>query len=216
MKWTMGGAVLLAAMVALAPADLDAQVGPRGARALGPALRGGGVELALSQRERLELTDDQVKQLDQIRQDAVQRRTEHQAQMAELRSKVRSGQEKPAALLEQIQARRQISESMQQAQRAQVESVLNDAQKEQLQDWAGQGRAFWMGRQSALLGGVGFRPGGWGGPGFQPGTRRGFAPGMRQQWAPGAVGPMGGRALMRRGPGGGWWLGASPDSIPPQ
>ncbi len=203
MKRSMGGAVLFAAMVALAPADVDAQVGPRGARVLGPPLRGGGVELILSQRKGLELTDDQVTQLDQIRQEAVRRRTEHQGQMAELRSKVRSGQESPATLLEQVQARRQVALAMQEAQRTQVESILNDAQKEELQDWVGQGWAFRMGRRSAAWGGPGFGPGAWAGPG-------------RQQWGPGVVGPRGGGAIIRRGPGAGWWLRASPDSIPPQ
>jgi hypothetical protein len=216
MKRTMAGAALLAAMVALAPAAVDAQVGPRGTRAMGPALRGGGVELLLSQKERLELTDAQVKQLDQIRQEALKRRTEHQAQMAELRSKVRSGQEDVSVLREQVLARRQVAEAMQQAQQAQVEGVLNDAQKGKLQEWAGQGRAFRMGRQSALRGGGGFAPRGWAGPGFQPGMRGGFGPGMRQQWGPGAMGPWGGRAMMRRGPGGGWWWGAPADSIPPK
>lgn len=200
MKRTMGGAVLLAALVALAPAQADAQVGPRGRRAVGPALRGGGVELILNQRERFELTDAQVDQLEKIRQEAVQRRTEHQGQMAELRSKVRSGQEEPSVLIEQVQARRQISEAMQLAQRSQVEGVLNDAQKEKLQDWANQGLAFRMGRQSAMRGGPG------------------FAPGMRQQWGPGPAGPMAGRAIMRRGPCGGWGWGAAPtaDPIPPR
>jgi hypothetical protein len=46
--------------------------------------------------------------------------------------------------------------------------------------------------------------------------RGGFGPGMRQQWGPGAIGPWGGRAMMRRGPGGGWWMGASEDTIPPK
>ncbi|MHB1191691.1 MAG: Spy/CpxP family protein refolding chaperone [Longimicrobiales bacterium] len=215
MKWTMGGAALLAALVALAPAQVDAQVGPRGQRAMGPALRGGGVEMILNQKERLELTDDQVKQLDQIRQEAVQRRTEHQAQMAELRSKVRSGQEKPEALREQVEARRQVAAAMQEAQRARVEGILNDAQKEEMQDWAQQGRAFRMGQQSALRGGAGFGPG----AGRNPGMRGGFGQGMQrmhQQWGPGAAGPMGGRAMMRRGHGGGWGFGAPADSIPPK
>lgn len=219
MKRTMGGAVLLAALVALAPAQMDAQVGPRGQRAMGPALRGGGVEMILNQKERLELTDDQVKQLDQIRQEAVQRRTEHQAQMAELRSKVRSGQEKPEALREQVEARRQVATAMQEAQRARVESILNDAQKEEVQDWAQQGRAFRMGQQSAMRGGGGFGPGAAPRAGRHPAMRGGFGQGMQgmhQQWGPGAAGPMGGRAMMRRGPGGGRGFGAPADSIPPK
>jgi hypothetical protein len=216
MKRTMGGVALLAALVALAPMQVEAQVGPRGQRAAGPALRGGGVEMILRQQERLELTDAQVKQLDQIRQEAVQRRTEHQAQMAELRSKVRSGLVKPDSLRAQAEARREVASAMQQAQRARVEGVLTDAQKEKLEQWAGQAQAFRMGRQSALRGGPG-RPQ----VGMDRGMRRGMGQGMgmRQQGsrAPmNPMGPMGGRGMMRRGPGGGMGFGPPPDSIPPK
>ena len=218
MKRTMGGAALLAALVALAPMQLDAQAGPRGARgqAMGP--RGAGVEMILRQKERLELTENQVKQLDQIRQEAVGRRTEHQAQMGELRSKVHSGQLEPDSLWKQVEARRQVATAMQEAQRTRVEGVLNDAQKQQLEQWTGQARAFRMGRQSALRGGQGFGPsmrGGFGpgmGGGTGPGMRGRAGPGMRQQGGPGS---MGGRGMMRRGPGGGMGFGPPRDSVPP-
>lgn len=213
MKRTMGGAALLAALVALAPMQADAQVGPRGQRAAGPALRGGGVEMILRQKQNLELTDAQVKQLDQIRQEAVQRRTEHQAQMAELRSKVRSGQVPVDSLRTQVQARQEVAKAMQEAQRARVEAILDEAQKQKIEEWAGQARAFRMGRQSAFGGGRGFGRGGWAAPGPHAGPRGGFAPEMRRGRAP-AAGPMGGRGMMRRGPGGGWGFGPPPDSVP--
>jgi hypothetical protein len=210
MKRTMGSAALLAAMVALAPMQVDAQMGPRAARGQAAGPRGAGVEMILRQKERLELTENQVKQLDQIRQETVQRRTEHQAQMAELRSKVRAGQLEPDSLWKQMQARREAAAAIQEAQRTRVEGVLNDAQKQKLEQWAGEARAFRMGRQSALRGGQGF------GPGMRGGTGRGmrgrFGPGMEQQGGPG---PMGGRAMMRRGPGGGMGFGPPRDSVPP-
>lgn len=214
MKRTMGGAALLAALVALAPMHTDAQVGPRGQRGAGPALRGGGVEMILRQKENLELTEAQVKQLDQIRQEAVQRRTEHQAQMAELRSKVRSGQLPVDSLRAQAQARQQVATAFQEAQRARVEGVLTDAQKKKIEEWAGQARAFRMGRQSAFGGGRGMGRGGWAQPGPGAGPRGGFAPGMHQRWAPGAAGPMGGRGMMRGGRGGGRGFGPPGDSVP--
>jgi len=212
MKRTMGGAALLAALVALAPMQADAQVGPRGQRAAGPAMRGGGVEMILRQKESLELTDAQVKQLDQIRQEAVQRRTEHQAQMAELRSKVRAGELPVDSLRKQVEARQAVAESMQTAQRARVEGILTDAQKQKIEEWTGQARAFRMGRQSALRGGRGMGRGGWAAPGA--GMGRGFAPQMRHPWGAGPMGPMGGGGMMRRGPGGGWGFGPPTDSIP--
>jgi hypothetical protein len=213
----MGGAALLAALVALAPMQVDAQMGPRAARGQTAGPRGAGVEMILRQKERLELTENQVKQLDQIRQEAVQRRTEHQAQMAELRSKVRSGQLERDSLWKQVEARRQVATAMQEAQRTRVEGVLNDAQKQKLEQWAGQARAFRMGRQSGQRGGQGFGPGMRGGfvPGMGGGTGAGmrgrFGPGMGQQGGPGQ---RGGRGMMRRGPGGGVGFGPPRDSIP--
>lgn len=215
MKRTMGGAALLAAVMAVAPLNLDAQMGPRGQRgqAMGP--RGAGVEMILRQRERLELTDAQVSQLDQLRQEAVQRRTAHQAQMAELRSKVASGQLEAAAMREQVQAMWEGAEGVRTQQQERVEGILTDAQKQSLQQWGAQARAFRMGRQSALRGQRGMMPGAGvrGGRAMAPraGVQRGFAPGMRQRWAPGAQGRIG----FRRGPGDGLGFGP-PEDVPPR
>ncbi len=192
MKRTVGGAVLLAAVMALTPLQMDAQTGPGDQRGMMAGPRGAGVEMILRQKERLGLTEDQVKQLDQIRQEAVQRRTAHQAEMAELVSKVRAGQMEASALREQMQARREGAVDIREQQRERVETVLNDAQKEKLQDWGGLARAFQMGRQSAMRGGQAFR-----GRAPQGGLRGGFAPGMRQRRGPG---PMG-RPGFRRGTG---------------
>ncbi|MDP2957123.1 MAG: hypothetical protein Q8N53_11935 [Longimicrobiales bacterium] len=229
MKRTMGGAVLLAAMLALAPMHADAQIGPSGQRGMMPraggqpgimgrgmaggpggqqgmmAPRGAGVEMILRQRERLELSEDQVRQLDQIRQEAVARQTAHRAEMAELTSKVRAGQMEASALREQMQARRDAAAEIQTQQRDRVEAVLNDAQKEKLQEWGARARAFQMGRASAMRGGQAFR-----GRAPQAGFRGGFAPGMRQRFVPGAQGMRG----FRRGPGMGPGFGPPRDTIP--
>ncbi|GMV03748.1 MAG: hypothetical protein AMXMBFR53_00300 [Gemmatimonadota bacterium] len=214
MKRTMGGAALLAAVMAVAPLNLDAQMGPRGQRgqAMGP--RGAGVEMILRQRERLELTDAQVSQLDQLRQEAVQRRTAHQAQVAELRSKVAAGQLEAAAFREQVQSMWEGAEGVRTQQQERVEGILTDAQRQSLQQWGAQARAFRMGRQSALRGQRGMMPGAGirGGRAMAPraGVQRGFAPGMRQRWAPGAQGRIG----FRRGPGEGPGFGPPEDSPP--
>ncbi|HSG49606.1 MAG TPA: hypothetical protein VLA43_17425, partial [Longimicrobiales bacterium] len=96
--------------------------------------------MILRQREALELTDDQVRQLDQIRQEAVQRRSAHQAEMAELRSKVLAGQLKAEDIRAQAEARRTAAEALQTAQRERVDAVLNDAQKQKIQEWQSRAR----------------------------------------------------------------------------
>jgi Spy/CpxP family protein refolding chaperone len=205
MKRTMGGAALLAAAVALAPMPVDAQVGPRAQRGMVAQEGGPGVEMILRQRERLELTDAQVAQLDKIRQELVAQRTAHQAEMAELRSKVRAGELEPAALREQLQARRDSAQELRTRQRERVEAILTDAQKQKVETWGAMARGFQMGRRSALRGGQGWGPGM--GPGMQPGA------GMRgrmQRMAPGFRG-----WGMRRGPGMGRSFGPPGDTIPP-
>jgi len=223
MRRTMGGAALLAAVLAIAPMQAQAQMGPRGQRPAAAGLRGAGVEMILRQKERLELTDAQVRQLDQLRQQVVQRRVAHQAEVAELQSKVRAGQLEASALRERMQARRDSAAQIQQQQRERVEAVLNDAQKQKLEQWAGEARAFQMGRRSMMRGGRGVGPGVWGGPagrggpgawggflGAQRGFRRGgFAPGLGMQGMPG---PMG-RGRMGPGRGMGMGFGPPPDTI---
>lgn len=222
MKRTMGGAALIAAMVAVAPWHADAQVGPRGQRGVMAGSGGAGVELILRQREQLELTEAQVRSLEQLRQEAVQRRTAQQAQVAELSSKVRAGQMEVAEFRAQAQARREAAVEVQKQHRERIEAILTDVQKEKLQAWGTRARAFQMGRQSAMRG-RGMAPGaawgggrgGWGaGAGawrapqgaWAPGLRGGYAPGVRgQHWAPG----------MRRGPGGGMGFGP-PWAGPPE
>lgn len=221
MKRTMSGAAILAAVLALAPLHIAAQQGPRAQRGQAAGPRSAGVEMILRQRETLELTDDQVKQLDQIRQEAVQRRSAHQAEMAELRSKVLAGELKVEDVRAQAEARRTAAQAIQTAQRERVEAVLNDAQEQKIQEWQGRARAFQMGRMSALRGarqGMGGqrgfqRPGAWNRGMRGPGGWPGMAPGM----GPDGMGPQGMRARMngRRGPGVGPGFGPPGDTIPP-
>ena len=229
MKRTMSRAAILAAVLALAPLHIAAQQGPRAQRGQAAGPRGAGVEMILRQRETLELADDQIKQLDQIRQEAVQRRSAHQAEMAELRSKVLAGELTVADVRAQAAARRTAAQAIQAAQRERVEAVLNDAQKQKIQEWQGRARAFQMGRMSAMRGQRGFqRPGAWNrgmrglGPqgGMPPMPRMrgmrgpGMGPGMAPGMGPDAMGPQG---MMngRRGPGVGPGFGPPTDTIPP-
>ena len=101
MKRTVGGAAILAAAMALTPLQMAAQQGRMGwgrgmgmrmgvmAPARADSLRGPGAEGVLRLKTQLALTEDQVKRLDQIREEVVKQRTAHMAQMMELRSKVK-------------------------------------------------------------------------------------------------------------------------------
>ncbi|HSM62156.1 MAG TPA: Spy/CpxP family protein refolding chaperone [Longimicrobiales bacterium] len=190
MTWTTKTVAILAAMLAVAPLPMQAQRrgGMDGPRMAGP--RGQGIEGIMGMRERLELTDQQVEQLDALRQEAVQRRTAHRAQMEELRSQVRAGQLDRDAVREQMEARREASEAMRTQQQERIDAILNDAQRQQLEQVRAEARAFRMGRQSALRGG---RPGMRSGRGM---GMRGFERGMRGRgWGDGY-----GRGGMGRGP----------------
>jgi len=234
MKRMTSGAALLAAVMALAPLHIAAQQGPRGQRGQAAGPRGAGVEMILRQRDTLQLTDNQVKQLDQIRQEGVQQRYARQAEMAELRSKVLAGDLKMEDVRAQAEARRTAAEELQQAQKERVDAILNDAQKQKIQEWQGQARAFRMGRMSAMRGARqgmrsqrGFQRGqrGFQRPGAR-GFRRGPGDGMDGMGGPGmgpgmfpGMGPdgMGPQGMMngRRGPGVGPGFGPPGDTIPP-
>ncbi len=159
----MSGGVVAVALMTLIPASADAQRGPRGHRGFASGARSQGVEAIMKLRERLELDEGQVQQLEELRKQAVHRRNTHQAEMEELRSRVRAGDMEAAELRELSRARREASESTREAQRTRIEAILNDTQKEQLQTMRDQARAFERGRQSALRG--------------QRGTQRGVARG---------------------------------------
>jgi len=180
MKRIAKSAALLAALTMLAPLQVDGQRGQRGRRGPADAMRGQGVEAIMRLREQLELNDNQIQELDQIRQEAVQRRTAHQAEMEELRSQARSGQMEREALRGAVQARQEVAEAIREQQQERVEAILSDTQKAELEGMRGRARAFERGRRS------GMRRGGSGGGQALRGQRGfrghgGFAPEMRQR-----------------------------------
>jgi len=192
MKGMMGGAVLVTAIMAVAPLHIEAQMGSRGQRGMMGRQAQPGVEHIMGLRERLELTDSQIEQLDALRSQIVQHRTAQQADMAEFRSQVMAGQLEAEAAREQLEGRREAGEAFAEDMKSRVESILTDAQKEELEDVVGRARAFERGRASVQRGGQrGFRSG------------RGMARG-NQRMAPQRMrGGMQGRMMMRR-PGGGF------------
>jgi Spy/CpxP family protein refolding chaperone len=197
MKGYVHSVAVLAAMLMVAPLDAQAQRGQMGRRGPGFEMRGQGVENIMRLRDRLELSESQIEQLDQIRREAVQRRTAHQAEMEELRSQARAGQIEPEALREVVQARQEAAQAVRDQQQERVDAILTDAQKEELDTLRGQARAFQRGRQSARRGGG--RGGAW--RGGRPGWS-GFGPGMRP------------RVRFDRRPGVGWRFRPGGDAGP--
>lgn len=210
MKGMMGGAALMAAVMAFAPLHVEAQMGARGQRGMMNRGAHPGVEGIMSQRERLELTEDQLGQLEAIRSQVVQHRTSQQAQSEEFRSQVRAGQLEASAAREQLEARRAAADAFSEDVRSRVESILTDAQKEQIQEAVGRARAFERGRASMQRGGQrGVRSGRGA---MRGGQRTGRGGGFQGQARGQRMAPQqmrrGGQGQMMRRPGGG--LGSPP------
>ena len=182
MKRMAKSVALIAALMMLAPLQVDGQRGQRGRRGPADAMRGQGVEAIMRLREQLELTDNQIQELDQIRQEAVQRRTAHQAEMEELRSQARAGQLEREALRQAVEARQEVAQAIREQQQERIETILSETQRAELEGMRGRARAFERGRR------VGMRRGGSGSRGGQAfrGQRSfrgggGFAPEMRRR-----------------------------------
>ena len=93
-----------------------------------------GVEGIMRARERLELSEDQVSQLDEIRRESVQRRTGEMAQLQELRSRLDAGQIRRSEVMAFMEDRREERQALAEQQRERVEAVLTEAQLETLQE----------------------------------------------------------------------------------
>jgi hypothetical protein len=150
------------------------------------------VESIMGARERLQLTEEQVQQLDAIRREAVSARNTEMAEIAELRSQLEAGMIRRSQLMALMEDQQVARQARTEERRAGIDAILNEAQREQaleLRRRGGQDRA-----------GPGRRFGAYG-----PGPRRGFGPGADDGFAPG------------RGPGfrGGGPPPVGPDADPP-
>lgn len=197
MKWTTGGMIALSALVGIGATDISAQDEIEVTR--GPAFRRGpGIEAIMQMRERLELSEDQINSLDQIRREAVERRNAHMAEMVEIRSQLAAGQIQRSDMLAFMEDRQAAAEGVREAEQERVNALLTEAQLESLQELRTRGRAFARGRTAMQRGnrsmrggrGVGMRSnrglrGGRGG-GMRGGRRGGMGP---QRGFRGARGP---------------------------
>lgn len=160
---TMGGLATLTLMLA-APLGLSAQRGPLP----GPAARAEildrldrgrpgapAVEAVLRLRERLQLTEDQVARLDEIRGRRVEERLAARARMEEVRSRLRAGtieRENAADALRTLRAERL---DRRQEERGEIESLLSESQRSELDRLRAERRAFERGRRVGLREGEG-------------------------------------------------------------
>lgn len=147
------------------------------------------VEAVIRMRERLELTEAQIVDLDAIRRESVARRSAGSAELAELRSQRAAGLIERSEVMAFLEERRVADREYAAERQQRVEAILDGAQLESVQELRQRGRAFARGRMGPRRGGrPGFR-------GIRPGVRGG-RPGFRRP---------------RRGPprlsGGGFWRG---------
>lgn len=90
-------------------------------------------EMIMSLRDRLELTDDQLAALEQLRAEGVERRTSARSQMDEMRSRLRAGEiegEEMRAFLEELRAAQPNAGD----RRARVEGILTEDQLQSLEE----------------------------------------------------------------------------------
>ena len=134
------------------------------------------VEAIMRAREQLELTEQQVQQLDAVRREAVAQRNADMAQIAELRSQLEAGQIRRSDLMAAQEDQEEAREARAEDRRASIEAVLTEEQLESVQQMR---RRADRGRPAIARPGIGGR-----GPGFGPRARPGFAPGARRGFPP--------------------------------
>jgi hypothetical protein len=140
------GGIALAVWIAVGAAEAHAQ--SRGGDA-GPRRTGGmDVEAVMALRDRLELTDDQLTALEELRAARVVERSAQAAEMAEMRSRLRAGQIPRSEMMAFIEGRREASAGVADERRAQIEAVLDETQRESLGAFRDRGRSFARGRSS--------------------------------------------------------------------
>lgn len=148
MKRGAAMSLAVAAVVTLGVGDAVAQDedGRRGWRG------GVDVEAVMSMRDRLELTDDQIQQLDAWRGERVAVRNEERAQMEELRSRLRAGQIQRSDVMAHMEERREEMRARQDASRSRLEGILDESQIGAYDGIVRERRAFARGRASAQRG----------------------------------------------------------------
>ena len=129
MKRIASSAVVIAIAAVLPLSAANAQRGQRGPReGMGRA----GVENVLRMRERLELTDEQLTQLEELRVAALERRKTRVAEMMDLQSRRRAGDLEREERRDLRTERREGYLEAARQQRERISAILTDDQRERL------------------------------------------------------------------------------------
>lgn len=158
-------AVVVAAVVGMASAaELEAQRGRNGppqvrGERVGPVQgergRAASVEQALRQWERLDLTEEQIAQLEALEAEQIAEARVRQDEMRALQSRVRSGEITINEVREQLESRSDGAESAREARADRLSGILNEEQMQSLRRRSGPG----VGAQRLRQGGQNFRGG---------------------------------------------------------
>ena len=142
-------------------------------RGPGPGAWTSPAEQALALREHLELSDAQIAQLDQLRQEHLEQRQSVMAELMQIRSDVAAGTLTRADARELIRSRRSEAATPDQTPAEQLTEVLSEEQMEQFRQSRQRGRR----GQARVRGGQGGQVGPRGGRGFRRGQRFRRGPG---------------------------------------
>ncbi len=121
--WTTLAVVTLLGAVTAMPAEAQ-----RGQRGRGFQARTGCAESALRLKEGLELSDQQVSQLEALRVSCVERQQAHQAEAMEMRSQLAAGQITAEDYFAAMEARRETAQTARDATRTRLEGILTEDQ----------------------------------------------------------------------------------------
>ena len=149
MKRTTGITIVLTALAGLGAMDIAAQdEAPERRR----GFRGPGVEGVMQMRDRLELTEAQLADLEAMRRESVERRNADAAEMAEMRSRLAAGQIQRSDLMAFMEDRREANAGVSEAARERLEAVLSEEQLGTLDQMRSNARAFAAGRARGIRG----------------------------------------------------------------
>lgn len=157
MRRILGG-LALSALIAVGADDISAQRG--GGRPGSGMRRGQSVEAIMQMRDRLELTDDQLANLESLRSETVSRRNAERAEVAEMHSRFSAGQIQRSDVMAFMEDRQEADPGVAEQhgrQRERLSAILNEAQLESLAEMQTRGRASARGRMNSGRGGAGMR-----------------------------------------------------------
>ncbi len=192
MKRIASNAVVIAVAVVLPLSAANAQRKPTGPR---EGMRRAGVENLLRMRERLELTDEQLTQLEELRVAALELRKTRMAEMMDLQSRRRAGDLEREEWRDVMAERREANRTQSAQQREQITAILTDEQRDRITSLRPQLAAA---RRGARAGRFRNRPGATRGFRGRERSRRFVGP-RRSDRFRGRV-RTGGRRRFRRGP----------------